>query len=56
MLVSIIVRSSLAGKYEIIGGHRRVEACNELGIDIIPAIVKELTNEEAVITMMAANL
>lgn len=56
MLVPIIVRSSSVGKYEIISGHRRVEACKELGIDTIPAIVKELTNEEAVITMVDANL
>lgn len=55
-LVPIIVRSSSAGKYEIISGHRRVEACKELGIDTIPAIVKDLTNEEAIITMVDANL
>lgn len=55
-LVPIIVRSSSDGKYEIISGHRRVEACKELGIDTIPAIVKELSNEEAVITMVDANL
>lgn len=55
-LVPIIVRLSSAGKYEIISGHRRVEACKELGVDTIPAIVKELTNEEAVITMVDANL
>ena len=55
-LVPIIVRSSSADKYEIISGHRRVEACKKLGIDTIPAIVKELSNEEAVITMVDANL
>ena len=55
-LVPIIVRSSSAGKYEIISGHRRVEACKELNVDTIPAIVKELTNEEAIITMIDANL
>lgn len=55
-LVPIIVRSSSAGKYEIISGHRRVEACKELSVDTIPAIVKELSNEEAVITMVDANL
>lgn len=55
-LVPIIVRSSSAGKYEIISGHRRVEACKELSIDTIPAIVKELTNEEAIITMVDAYL
>ncbi len=55
-LVPIIVRSSTTGKYEIISGRRRVEVCKELGINTIPAIVKELTYEEAVITMVGANL
>lgn len=56
MLVPVIVRPLLRGKYEIISGHRRVAACKELNIDTVPAIVKELTKEEAVITMMDANL
>ena len=56
MLVLVIVRPLLRGKYEIISGHRRVAACRELGVDTIPAIVKELTKEEAVITMVDANL
>lgn len=56
MLVPVIVRPFLRGKYEIISGHRRVAACKELNIDTVPAIVKELTKEEAVITMVDANL
>lgn len=56
MLVPVIVRPLLRGKYEIISGHRRVAACRELGIDTVSAIVKELTKEEAVITMVDANL
>ncbi len=56
MLVPVIVRPLLRGKYEIISGHRRVAACKELGIDTVPTIVKELTKEEAVITMVDANL
>lgn len=56
MLVPVIVRPLLRGKYEIISGHRRVAACKELNIDTVPAIEKELTKEEAVITMVDANL
>lgn len=56
MLVPVIVRPLLRGKYEIISGHRRVAACKELNIDTVPAIVKELTKEEAVMTMVDANL
>ena len=56
MLVPVIVRPLLLGKYEIISGHRRVAVCKELNIDTVPAIVKELTKEEAVIRMVDANL
>ena len=56
LLTPIIVRSFSGGKYEIISGHRRVDVCKELGIDTVPAIVKELTNEEAIIAMVDANL
>ncbi len=56
IVTPIIVRSSSDSKCEIISGHRRVEVCKKLGIDTVPAIVKELTNEEAVIAMVDANL
>ena len=42
LLEPIIVRSFPAGKYEIISGHRRVEACKALGITSIPVTIKEL--------------
>ena len=56
LLQPIIVRSFSAGTYEIISGHRRVEACKELGIQIVPAIVREMSKDEAVIAMVDSNL
>ena len=56
LLQPIIVRSFSAGTYEIISGHRRVEACKELGIQIVPAIVREISKDEAVIAMVDSNL
>ena len=56
LLEPIIVRSFSAGTYEIISGHRRVNVCKELGIQTVPAIVKELNKDEAVIAMVDANL
>ena len=41
VLEPIIVRPFPAGKYEIISGHRRVEACKALGITSIPVTIKE---------------
>lgn len=56
LLEPIIVRSFSAGTYEIISGHRRVEVCKELGIKTVPAIVREMTKDEAVIAMVDSNL
>ena len=56
VLTPIIVRPTEEGNFEIISGHRRVEACKRLGIEAIPAIVKELTRDEAVIMHVDSNL
>ena len=42
--------------YELISGHRRLEACRRLGLDTIPVIIREMTDDEAVIAMVDANL
>ena len=46
LLEPIIARPFPAGKYEIISGHRRAEACKALGVTSIPVIIKELTKDE----------
>ena len=56
LLEPIIVRSFQAGKYEIISGHRRVEACKALGITSIPVIIKQLTRDEAIVQMVDSNI
>ena len=56
LLEPIIVRSFSAGTFEIISGHRRVEACKELGIQTVPAIVRDMPKDEAVIAMVDSNL
>lgn len=43
-------------KYELISGHRRLAACKLLGLPTIPVIIRELTDAEAIITMVDANL
>ena len=56
VLVPMLVRPVADGNYEVISGHRRMTACKALGIDTIPAIVRDLSDEEAVIAMVDANL
>ena len=56
VLNPIIVRKRVNGGYEIVSGHRRYEACKRLNKFDIPVIVRDLTDEEAVLTMVDANL
>lgn len=56
ILEPIIVRPIENDKFEIISGHRRVNALKKLGVDEVSAIIKELTDQEAIITMVDANL
>lgn len=44
------------GGYELISGHRRLAACKVLGVETMPVIVRELSDDEAVIAMVDANL
>ena len=44
------------GGYELISGHRRLAACQVLGIKTMPVIVREMSDDEAVIAMVDANL
>ena len=55
VLVPALARPSENG-YELISGHRRLAACRALGINTMPIIVRKLTDEEAIITMVDSNL
>jgi ParB family chromosome partitioning protein len=55
VLTPIVVRAN-GDKYEIISGHRRKYACEQLGITKIPAIIKELDDDEATILMVDSNI
>lgn len=44
------------GGYELISGHRRLAACQVLGLETMPVIVREISDDEAVIAMVDANL
>ncbi len=43
-------------RYEMISGHRRMFACKKLGLEKISAISRELSKEEAIITMADSNM
>ena len=55
VLNPVILRKN-GDRYELIAGHRRKHACLRLGISGIPAIVRELSRDEAVVEMVDSNL
>lgn len=56
VLSPALARPLPGGGYELISGHRRLAACKALGMGTMPVIIRDLTDEEAVITMADSNL
>ena len=56
VLSPAMARPKKGGGYELISGHRRLAACKALGMDTMQVIIRKLTDEEAVITMVDSNL
>ena len=56
VLTPIIARPLEDGGYEIISGHRRVHAAEAAGLDEVPVIVRDMTDDEATVLMVYSNL
>lgn len=56
VLTPIVVRPLGERFYEIISGHRRVHASKRLGLKTVPAIARKMSDDEAVIAMVDANI
>ena len=56
VLSPLLVRPRGDGRYEIVSGHRRKAACEALGITELPVLVRNMTDDEAVILMVDSNI
>ena len=56
IICPLIVRPGKEEGYEIIAGHRRKRACELLGLGTVPCFIRDLSDEEATITMVDSNI
>ena len=56
IITPVTLRQKEDGRYEIVSGHRRRKACELAGLERIPAEIKELSRDEAIILMVESNL
>ena len=55
VITPVTLRQKEDGRYEIVSGHRRKKACEIAGLETVPAEIKELTRDEAIILMVESN-
>ena len=56
VLVPGIVRLRESGGYELVAGHRRKRACELAGLEKMPVIIKDLTDDESTVIMVDSNI
>ena len=56
ILQPIMVRASGKNKYELVAGERRFRAAKRAGLEFVPAIVRELTDEESLTVALIENI
>ena len=52
----VLLRKKEGDRYELIAGHRRVEAARQSGLQRVPAFIKNISDDEAIILMIDTNL
>lgn len=56
VITPVTLRRKEDGRYETVSGHRRIKACELAGLETVPAEIKELSRDEAIIMMVDSNI
>ena len=56
LITPVTLRPKRNGRYEMVSGHRRKEACSQIGLTTIKADVRDMTCDEATVLMVESNL
>lgn len=56
VLTPALARARAEGGYELISGHRRKKACEMIGLETMPVIIKEIDDDQAIVKMVDSNL
>ena len=56
VIVPALARPKIGGGYELIAGHRRKAACKWAGLEVMPVVIRDLDDNQAVIAMVDSNL
>ena len=56
VITPVTLRAKEDGRYETVSGHRRIKACELAGFETVPAEIKDLTRDEAILLMVDSNL
>ena len=56
VITPVTLRKKEDGRYETVSGHRRIKASELAGLETVPAEIKELTRDEAILLMVDSNL
>lgn len=56
IITPVILRKKEDGRYEMVSGHRRMKACELVGLETVKADIQNLTRDEAIVLMVESNL
>ena len=56
ILSPVLIRPIGFDRYEMVSGHRRMHAAKVLGLERVPAIIRDMTEDEAVVRMVDSNI